>query len=118
MFMPIFALGGGIDYILKPGFGYILAFIPAMIIVGNIIKKRFSLASIIKASFVCTFIIHSFGLIYAMLVMIVSHNPLGNLGDYILMQSSIKFAFDFLICIPAAYCGRITKQLLWIIIGE
>lgn len=37
--MPVFAAGGGIGYIFKPSFGYLLGFILAAYAVGYTIKK-------------------------------------------------------------------------------
>ena len=37
-FVPIFALGGGVRYLAEFGFGYILGYIPAVIIAGNFLK--------------------------------------------------------------------------------
>ncbi len=36
---PIFAMGGGLDYLKTGFFGYILGFIPAIILAGNILSK-------------------------------------------------------------------------------
>lgn len=60
--IPIFAAGGGITYIFRPSFGYLLAFIVAAFITGLISEKnkenslkRYLLAAI--AGFVVTYII-------------------------------------------------------------
>ena len=60
--IPIFAAGGGITYIFRPSFGYLLAFIVAAFITGLISEKnkenslkRYLLATI--AGFVVTYII-------------------------------------------------------------
>lgn len=37
---PIFSQGGGIGYILKPSFGYIIGFIPGAYITGRLAKKQ------------------------------------------------------------------------------
>ena len=47
--LPIFAIGGGISYITEPGFGYILAYIPAGYFAGSILKDDFSFINILKA---------------------------------------------------------------------
>ena len=40
MFFPIFALGGGVHYLFEYGFGYILAFIPAIFFSGTLLKVK------------------------------------------------------------------------------
>ena len=117
MFFPVFALGGGIQYILQPGFGYIIAYIPAVILAGSILKKTFNFSTVLKAACVCTLVIHIRGLVYALLVMMLSHNFFGNVADFVLMQSSFKLLIDFVFCIIAAYSALLIKKLLWLAIG-
>ena len=45
--IPIFALGGGIDYLTEYGFGYIMAYIVAACFVGSILEKEFSFKNIL-----------------------------------------------------------------------
>ena len=40
MFFPVFALGGGVTYLLEYGCGYILAYIPAIILTGTLLKIK------------------------------------------------------------------------------
>lgn len=40
LFFPIFALGGGISYMFEYGFGYILAYIPAIFFAGTLLKGK------------------------------------------------------------------------------
>lgn len=40
--LPVFAQGGGLAYVLKPSFGYILGFVPAALAAGLLTKKRTS----------------------------------------------------------------------------
>ena len=40
LFFPIFALGGGVRYLFEYGFGYILAFLPAIFFVGTLLKGK------------------------------------------------------------------------------
>ena len=61
---PIFALGGGIGYLTEYGFGYIIAYIPAVILAGYVLGKKFSLINILKASILGVLIIHIFGGFY------------------------------------------------------
>jgi len=117
LFFPVFALGGGIQYILQPGFGYILSYIPAVVVAGSVLRKNFKFSSVLKAACFGTLIIHLCGLVYALLVMMLSHNFYGNVVDFILMQSTIKLLLDFIFCIIAAYAALFIKKLLWLVIG-
>ena len=50
MFFPIFALGGGISYLFENGFGYILAFIPAIFFTGTLLKVKTDFLRIVLMS--------------------------------------------------------------------
>ena len=49
--IPVFALGGGFKYIFEYGFGYILAYIPAIFFAGSILKSGFSNKNIFGCNF-------------------------------------------------------------------
>lgn len=69
--IPVFAGGGGFNYIFKPSFGYILAFIPAGYVVGLMTKNgKASLLRYILAGLVGVAIIYAIGILY--LTMIVT----------------------------------------------
>ncbi len=76
---PVFAQGGGLGYILKPSFGYLLAFIPAAYIAG-FTREKFGSEAKIKLIMGCilamilTYLIGSF-YTYALLKYIL-HNPI------------------------------------------
>lgn len=61
---PVFALGGGPKYIVEYGFGYILAYIPAVFFAGTILKSGFSNKNILKAVIVGVLTIHLIGVLY------------------------------------------------------
>ncbi len=63
-FVPIFALGGGVRYLAEFGFGYILGYIPAVIIAGNFLKNSYSFSNLIKSSILGVLSIHIIGIIY------------------------------------------------------
>lgn len=69
--MPVFAAGGGIGYIFKPSFGYLLGFIVTSYAVGYTIKKinakRFG-AYLISA-FAGFIITYAIGLTYKFLIL-------------------------------------------------
>ncbi len=79
--LPIFTSGGGIAYVLKPSFGYILGFIPAAYITGLLTHKALKMQTkpengakqtflrIFAANLAGTAVIYVFGLIYLYFVM-------------------------------------------------
>lgn len=62
--LPIFAAGGGLMYVLKPSFGYIIGFLFAAFAMGLICEKKFCLRSAIIACVVGLAIIYAFGMSY------------------------------------------------------
>lgn len=67
--LPIFSSGGGVGYILKPTFGYLLGMVPAGYVIGKIShKKQTTLKRNILASLIGTFTIYFVGVPYFYLV--------------------------------------------------
>jgi len=64
--IPVFASGGGPEYVLKPTFGYLIGFIIAAYVIGLIIEKikEPSLKHFIFANFIGLIIVYLFGIIY------------------------------------------------------
>ena len=68
--IPIFANGGGIGYIFKPSFGYIIGFCIGAFVTGIMAEKRSnpSYRRLLFASFCGFFIVYFFGLVYYYLI--------------------------------------------------
>lgn len=64
--IPVFTAGGGIWYVLKPSFGYIIGFVVGSYIAGLIIEKseKFSYKRSLTACFACLAAVYIIGLIY------------------------------------------------------
>lgn len=64
--VPVFALGGGLSYLLQPTFGYIMGFIPAAYITGRIVEKsgRSTYKSYFGASLAGLLVVYSIGIVY------------------------------------------------------
>lgn len=115
MFFPVYALGGGAEYILKPVFGYILAYIPAVVFSGIMSARNYSFVSILRTAAVCTFTIHFIGMMYALLIMAITNSWNGDIFEFVFLQSGIKLLYDYCLCVVAAYLARCTKQLIWLV---
>lgn len=114
--LPIFAIGGGISYITEPGFGYILAYIPAAYFAGSILKEDFSFINILKAGLVGVLIIHFVGIFYMLIVSIFRHHSWEYIKGWILLQSVLKITYDYVLSlialIVAKYGNKYIKYLL------
>lgn len=69
--LPIFAAGGGITYIFRPSFGYLLAFVVAAFVVGLIIKKarKLGYGTYLAAAFCGLVVTYGIGLVYKYMVL-------------------------------------------------
>lgn len=114
---PIYALGGGLSYVTQFGFGYILAYIPAVFLAGSILKYGFTLKNILKATLIGVFTIHFLGIIYMLFVAIFRHEGLKFIKGWIIYQSALKFAYDYIISLlallVAKYGNKYVRYLIY-----
>lgn len=75
--IPVFSAGGGISYVLKPTFGYILGFIfvPCVMALVHLLPIKKRLIKDILASILGLVIVYAFGTIYFYLLKNVYGNP-------------------------------------------
>ncbi len=116
-FFPIFALGGGPKYILQYNFGYILAYLPAVILVAKSLKKKFSYRDSFKACFLAVLSVHVIGIMYSIIMGLIRREPYEFILDWIIAQSFSKMIYDFLFSFFAIIAAKVTKRLLWLIMG-
>lgn len=114
---PIFAMGGGLQYIFDYNFGYILAFLPAVIIAGIILGGKLTLKNALKASFFGVLLIHFIGIMYTAVVVICRHDSFELFMDMIAIQSGIKVLYDFAFSVMAVMLARPVKKVLWLAMG-
>lgn len=105
-FIPIFALGGGIKYIFEYGFGYILAYIPAVIIAGNILEKKYSYPNMIKATIFGVLIIHIIGIIYMAFIALIKGSGIDFITGWIVAQSGLKIIYDLIASFVLILIGK------------
>lgn len=115
MFFPIFALGGGVSYLFEYGFGYILAFIPAIFFSGTLLKIKTDFLRIILLSTLGVLSIHILGVLYMLFVATLRHASMDLVTSWIFSQSTNQILYDIFFSILAIYLGRISRKILWII---
>ena len=114
-FYPIFALGGGVKYILAYNFGYILAYIPSVFLTGTILNHGYSIKNVLKATLIGVLTIHFIGIIYSAFIgIITSGDDLSILGT-IIIQSGWKILYDLIFSLIALLMANLTKRILWLI---
>lgn len=115
MFFPIFALGGGITYLFEYGFGYILAFIPAIFFAGTLLKVKHDFLRIILIAILGVGAIHVLGVLYMLFVATLRHAPMDLVSSWIASQSGIQVIYDIFFTVFAIYMGRFMRRVLWIV---
>ena len=115
MFFPVFALGGGINYLFEYGFGYILAFIPAIFFAGTLLKGRTDFLRICLIALIGVAIIHLLGVLYMLFVATLRHASMDLVMSWIVSQSGIQVIYDIFFSVLGIYLGRQARKLLWII---
>jgi biotin transporter BioY len=111
--LPIFALGGGPKYIFEYGFGYILAYIPAVFFAGSILKSGFSNKNILKATIVGVLTIHLIGILYMLFIAGIKHEGWAFMGGWISAQSGVKIIYDMVFSFAVLFIARYAKIILW-----
>lgn len=111
--IPVFALGGGPKYIFEYGFGYILAYIPAVFFAGSILKSGFSNRNILHAVLVGVLTIHLIGVLYMLFIAGLKHEGWSFMSGWIVAQSGIKIIYDLIFSFALVFLARYAKIILW-----
>jgi len=111
--VPVFALGGGLRYILTYGFGYIFAFLPAGIILGTVLKKGYTYKNIAKAVFLGVLTIHLIGIIYMVGIAYINHAGIDFVKAWIISQSGLKIIYDLIFSYLIILVAKYTRIILW-----
>ncbi len=110
--IPVFAAGGGIGYVFRPSFGYLLGFIAAAFVTGTICEKRknsygnFLLACL--AGFAVTYVI---GIFYKYLILNFYADTPAALAVIILSCFPLDIPGDLVLCLLASGAGLRMKKI-------
>ena len=102
--LPVFSMGGGINYLLKPNFGFIIGFIPASVIAGAIsggYKNKSSFKRLFLGALLATFILHLIGCNY-----------------FYFMSNFIGMPFGYFECVFACTIVFLPTDLLWCVLSS
>lgn len=111
--LPVFALGGGISYVLQYGFGYILAYMPAVWFLGNQLKNGLNLKNIALGVLYAVLIIHVVGIVYMSVVVLFKGDGWAFIKSWIANQSGWKIIFDYILSFAFVYFTKILQPLMW-----
>ncbi|WP_250277886.1 biotin transporter BioY [[Clostridium] colinum] len=112
--VPVFTQGGGVVYVLKPTFGYIIGFLVGTFFTGFILNKNkeFTFKSILFASFVGLIIVYTFGLIYYYFISKFVLNIEMTIWTLFLYGFILSVPGDILLCILSAILGKRLKKFI------
>lgn len=115
MFFPVFALGGGLSYLFEYGFGYILAYLPAVFFAGTLMKGKTDYLRIPVIALAGVVTIHILGILYMLFVSTLRHAPWELVASWISSQSGVQILYDLFFTIIALILGKQFRKLFWII---
>ena len=105
---PVFAEGGGLFYIFKPSFGYIIGFAVAAYVTGVIANKtpKPGYKRLLAANFIGLAIVYLFGMVYYYLISdLYLGTPIG-LWPLFLYCFILAVPGDIVLCIVGAILGK------------
>ena len=106
--LPVFTEGGGLAYILKPSFGYIIGFAVGAYVTGKIANKvpRPGYKRLLTANFIGLAIVYAFGMVYYYLISdFYLGDPIG-LWPLFLYCFILAVPGDIVLCIIGAVLGK------------
>lgn len=112
--LPIFSEGGGIWYVMKPSFGYILGFIVGTFVTGFIIEKskKLTIPRYLLANFSGLAIVYAMGMVYYYIISnFVIDTPIG-FWPLFLYCFILAVPGDICICIVTAFLARQLRPVL------
>lgn len=110
--VPIFALGGGIDYVLNYNFGYLLGFAPAVFFAAKIIDEKISLIRLFLSTLCGISIIHLFGVFYLTIFLLIEHENAQTIFNWIKSLTLNNIFIDFLLGFVMICFGIFIKTIL------
>lgn len=112
--LPIFSEGGGIWYILKPSFGYIIGFCIAAYVTGKMVEKmrKLTIAKYLLANFIGLFIVYGMGMIYYYIICnFVINTPIG-VWPLFLYCFILAAPGDICLCILATFLAKRLRPMI------
>jgi len=111
---PVFAAGGGLNYYMQYGFGYIIGFIPGVLVTGNILAGKQEAFSRFRAALAGMIVVHITGILYLVTVLFIKRESVFSVFGWVWQSSGIQFFYDLIFAMIAVVLGRFLRKILWI----
>ena len=104
--IPIFAAGGGIGYIFRPSFGYLVGFIASAFVTGKICEKlKASYKNYLLACLAGFVVTYAIGIVYKFIILnFYAHTP-ATIAVIFLSCFPLDMPGDFVLCLLASGVG-------------
>ena len=111
--LPIFSEGGGIWYVFKPSFGYLIGFCIATYVTGTMAERmKFTIKNLLAANFTGLLIVYAAGMVYYYIICnFVIDTPIG-VWPLFLYCFLLAVPGDICLCILSAFFVKRIKPLL------
>lgn len=110
--IPVFAEGGGLSYVLRPSFGYIIGFILSAFVTGKLAEKKYTFKNFLLSSMVGLICVYAAGLVY---YYFISTMYLGNqleIKNLFIYCFLLTLPADIIMCILASTIGKRLKSTI------
>lgn len=114
---PVFALGGGLNYVFQYGFGYIIAYVPAVFFAGSILKSGLTYRNMAQSTLVGVSTIHLCGILYMLFLAALQKENFTMVVGWVTAQSGTKIIYDLIFGFIAMIIAKFAKKSLWVAIG-
>lgn len=106
--LPIFAEGGGISYVLRPSFGYLIGFIAGTFVTGLMTEKKESpgVLWLVFSSFVGLLLVYTMGIAYMWLIKDVYLGSGTGLWPLLVYGLFLAIPGDLVLCIFSGILGK------------
>ena len=111
---PVFAFGGGFEYVQNYFFGYLVGFIFAIFITSKIFEKSTTIKSRLLASVYGILSIHIVGFIYCVFLALFGAIDFNLLGPIFYVVTVTKIIYDILFTILILLIVPYIKNIFWV----
>lgn len=109
---PVFALGGGLDYILNINFGYLLGFIGAIYVSAKLLENKSSILWLLISDLSAILTIHIIGIAYLTTILLFNKESFQTIIHWIYNQSFDTLITDICLGFAALCLGKFIKTTL------
>lgn len=112
--LPVFASGGGLSYILRPTFGFLLGFLPGAWLTGTLMQlsRKITFSRMLLAGTGGLLVYYAVGMLYYAVIGTMLYHYTGVVRTVLINCCLLTIGGDFLLCVLAAAAAlRVRRSL-------